>query len=212
MTKILFGMPCYSGIERQAHNAVVEIASRPDVVIANNTSTLIAMQRNIFWCDALNDRTYTHVCMMDSDIQPEHGWLDKMLAEMQAVGADVLSVVSPMKDESGDTSMATAQDNALTRLSMARVRCLPETFCSKDVGARLCVNTGLILCDMTGSWVQQVWFEINDAIRQVEEKWRPVNMPEDWNFSLMAQTFGAKVFATRKVKLTHWGRKGWVNQ
>src|SRR5690349_12744732 len=97
--KILLATPCYSDISRPMHIALLKLAARPDVMISSNSSALIPMQRNIFWCEALNDRSYTHVCMMDSDISPEDGWLDKMLDEMRSVGADVLSVVSPMKDD-----------------------------------------------------------------------------------------------------------------
>jgi hypothetical protein len=164
---------------------------------------------------ALNDVSYTHVCMMDADIVPEPGWLDLMLSEMEAKQADVLSVVSPMKDDSGDVSMAVwnEEKKTLRRMTLEECRKAPETFMCGTAGHRMCVNTGLVLMRMGRDWCREVWFEMNDAIRFDENgKAFPVNLPEDWNFSLMAAGFGARVFATRKVKLTHWGPKGWSNQ
>ena len=44
--------------------------------------------------------------MLHADVEPEEGWLDKAIEEMEARDLDLLGVVVPIKDLQGLTSIA----------------------------------------------------------------------------------------------------------
>ncbi len=182
----------------------------------------------------------THFAMIHSDIGPEPKdkdgkpvfWLDEMLAEMQRLKADVLSAVVPIKDDRNLTSTAIddPQDpfEPERRLTMHEVLKLPETFSAMDCAFAginpnhhgLLVNTGLILVDVRGAWVWDDWttnrpimFTVNDKIIRKPDGQFVVSVEsEDWYFSRCANRNRARIFATRKIALKHFGEIAWSNQ
>lgn len=104
----------------------------------------------------------------------------------------------------------------------------------------LLVNTGLWICDFTRPWRFSCYFNISDRMAFYVEDPYFVNgrvrysegqvipaylyepgmkgsfvaqvMSEDWNFSRQIHLLGARVMATRKVKLNHLGEAPYNNQ
>lgn len=174
--------------------------------------SLLPMSFNALWCEALNerDRGITHFAMMHDDLCVEDGWLETLLAEMEAHGADVVSAVIPLKDDRGLTSTGVFDaGNRMRKLSLAEALALPRTFSAADAGYPGCcllLNTGLWVCRFTEPWVEQVVFRLHDTIIQDSEgKFRPACVSEDWLFSVDCARLGLKTMATTAVKLKHQG-------
>ena len=216
-------------------------------------AALLPFMFNKLWCAALNERDQraklreeflkdkgktmlcppppiTHFAMAHDDILAEDGWLDKLLDEMERVGADVLSTVIAIKEEGGHTSTARMQTRQMfTEGPGAPLRIgpavkpeihrytlrelsqgLPTFTCGQNL--QLLVNTGLFVCRFDQPWVEQIHFHFGDSIKRHDDgTYHAYNMPEDWNFSLDAAKLGARVFATRVVKAEHIGRKKYPN-
>ena len=236
--RVLIGLPSY---DAQAHVSLLSALlnethapESPPFQVATHTSSLLALTCNVLWCTALNMRPdVTHFMLIHSDVLPgESGFVGRLLAEMEAQACDVLSVVLPIKDEKGLTSTAFLPDTRWAglrtdpvrrrRLTLHELDRLPETFGVRDLAELfgdfdapnpcLLVNTGLVLIDLRGRWVEQVRFQVNDTIYQNEAgRWDVDVEPEDWFFSRMAYLAGARVFATRAVKARHAGRAQFPN-
>lgn len=174
-----------------------------------SNSSLLNHCFNHLWCAALNERErgVTDFAMQHSDIEPEPFWLDKLWAEREAVGADVISVVVPIKAHQGTTSTAidTGDPYHSRRLTMREVMELPETFTAEDVGGPLLLNTGLWLCDFAQPWVEEVCFDSLHRIGKSNGQWKPECCSEDWLMSMAFNRLGLKVAATRKVGVKHLG-------
>lgn len=175
---------------------------------------------NLAWCYALNGHEAGRVdgfAMQHADIQTPAGWLDLLSDEMERCGADVISVVVPIKDKRGRTSTAIAGPDEWHRkvLTLREVHSLPETFTDADVqerfGGRLLLNTGVWLCKL-GPWANQVHFQCKDRIRRNDKgQWQAEVVPEDWDFSAQCHRLGVKLAATRKVNVIHHGGCGFDN-
>ncbi len=184
--------------------------------------SLLAQNFNALWCYALNRKLageqVDYFAMQHSDVEPDVGWLDKMVEEIEAKDLDLLGVVVPIKCLAGLTSIALGRDDHDTwrvkcRLTMKEVFDLPETFTSEDVGAPLLLNTGLWVCRFDWDWITQVHFTINDRIIKTEKgEFHAEVEPEDWYFSRLCHELGLKIGATRKVGLTHSGKQSFSNQ
>lgn len=209
------GMPGYSHLSPGAARGFYRAsAGGLDVHTSVAESSLLAMNMNVLWCDALNrrlgGRAVDYFAMQHADVEPADGWLDAMAGEMEARGLDVLSAVVPLKDERGLTSTAVARPDGdpwgvARRLTMSDVYGLPETFTSADVGGPLLVNTGLWVCRF-GPWADRVLFTINDRIvRDPAGRYRPESESEDWYVSRLFHSLGLRVGATRLVQLGHRG-------
>jgi Fe-S-cluster containining protein/ribosome modulation factor len=152
----------------------------------------------------------THFVMVHSDVIPEPGrWLQDLLEEKKRVNADILSVVIPLKDEHGMTSTGVMKwdTTEIKKLSMRETMALPETFTARDAGGDcLLVNTGLWICDITKPWARKVCFRIYDTILEDNDGFtKAVAVGEDWLLGMDAYRLGLRVFATRKIKVTHQG-------
>jgi hypothetical protein len=170
---------------------------------------------NLMWCDALNSRQkygITHFAMQHDDVAPDEGWLDVLLDELTASGADMLSAVVPIKNGCGCTSTAVDLEGApwiTRRLTMHEVHQLPETFGLADIPWRLptsqlVVNSGLWVCDFTKPWVEQVCFGDQTRIIQLPDgEFACEDISEDWDFSRQLNALGLDIRATRKVGLYH---------
>lgn len=207
--------------ETVVHGAMLgalNCVSRPTRVLSLELppSSLLNHGFNQHWAQAINARDTlgaTHFAMLHSDVCPEPGWLTTLLDELTALDADIVSAVIPIKDERGLTSTAVYQGNPWERrrLTLAEVAELPETFSADDAGGSLMLNTGLWVCDLRKSWVDEWCF--NSLERIVTKNCRRVAevVPEDWNLSHWLNERGGKLFATSKVSLTHQGSTGFTN-
>jgi precorrin-6B methylase 2 len=211
---VFLGMPTYGSLTERAARGFF-MASRGGLNVHRNMhgSSLLALNFNHVWCWALNaDPQPDYFAMQHSDVEPEDGWLDALVAEMEAKGLDVLGVAAPIKDQEGKTSIALGHESGdnfrvLTRLTMREVYRLPETFTSDDVGAPLLINTGLWACRW-GEWCKGIYFTVNDEIAFDESAGRyvPRVESEDWFVSRLFHEAGVRVGCTRKVELGHRGQ------
>lgn len=213
----------------------LHVRGTPPLRLVNLQSSLLGFGFNQLWCIALNNRhMLSHFLMLHSDIVPqEPGFVQTLLGEMERTGAGVLGAVVPLKSDTGVTSTALAPSLVAAqaigaaggerrRLTLQELEALPETFDAQDAAQALdldwrepvlLVNTGMLLVDLRQPWVEQAWFTITDTVWQRPDgKFVCDVLPEDWFFSLRAAAAGARVCATRKVKLEHVGSRGYPNQ
>lgn len=207
----------------------------PSFTVGIRASSLLPLACNWLWCLALNAReTYSHFLMLHSDIIPESGFMGKLLEIMEIKRAQVVSVVTPIKDRRGLLSTALIrrpsdprrlENGRLRRLTLAELESLPETFGApelaklwdwgeaRDGSPALLVNTGLMLADLRGEWAERVNFEMLDGIAQsAGGHFAPQVRSEDWQFSLLAAAAGAHLVATRAVALEHAGLAHYANR
>lgn len=160
----------------------------------------------------------THFCLLHDDVVPEPLWLDKMMSIMLEKKADVLSGIIPIKDDRGLTSTALdvpvgASDPAwrVRRLTLNELyERYPPTFTDE----KILLNTGLMLIDLRNPWVEKIWFAFEDRIipnPQKEGEFMAVGLSEDWYFSRRARELGAKLYATREIRIQHTGVRDYPN-
>jgi hypothetical protein len=197
------------------------------VVPYESDVSLLAMSFNRLWCEALKMRQkglISHFLLMHADIVPvamkadsKANWLDDLYLEMVAAKAEVLSVISPIKDDRGLTStgLDTGDLWSPRRLTMKEVEAQDvDTFTHPD----LILNTGLLLIDLKNDWVKKICFTIKDTIRWTapseeypEGMPYPAVQPEDWDFSRQARALGVQLWATKRIKIAHKGHFNYPN-
>jgi hypothetical protein len=236
--KIYVGMPLYTRqVDMDAAVAYLEKPSRKidfDVIGSYKNRSLLPYCFNELYADAINNMLHgvTHFAMQHGDAVPQVYWLDILYQEQVRLKADMVAAVIPLKDRSGRTS--TAIDNpenlwAPRRLTMEEVYNLPETFSIEDIqtagmgdpGGGLLLNTGCFICHLLKPWAMKInpangylqcMFMFRDAIiKNRENKWQAAVASEDWNYSRWLNFENAKLFATRKVKVNHWGDESFTN-
>jgi len=239
--RVFLGMPGYGDMTIGAANGLYHATSGRlriggvDYRVAMDrvvkSGSLLAHNFNGLWCGAINidamavaspaeyGQRIQYFAMLHSDVEPEEGWLDKLIEEMEANDLDMLGVVVPIKDLQGLTSIALQNPDGdswrpLCRLTMREIVNLPETFTANDTGYDLLLNTGCWVCRFDGEIARQMHFTINDTIRFDAERGLYVAEvePEDWNFSRQWNARGLRIGATRKVRITHAGHMRFGNQ
>lgn len=164
--------------------------------------------------------------LLHSDVRPEFGFVTKMIEILTARELDFLSVVMPIKDEVGLSSTAvilrTGEKTAhRQRLTMAQVKQMPPTFrnveCAELLGKALddvimVANTGLMLLDLSKSWIEKLVFSTVDKIVKIDGKFYAHTEPEDWSFTRQLHQFGGRLAVTRAVRAKHMGSRAWDNQ
>lgn len=223
--KVFLGMPGYG---KQTHFAGKALwnacADMSQVCVKQEVGSLLAQNFNALWCAALNmvlveGKRVDYFAMLHDDIGSEDGWLDRLIAELEAADLDVLGVVIPIKDPRGLTSIAVDREDGddwrpQARLTMREIYQLPETFTSDDLGHRILLNTGMWVCRFNPDWAKYVWFTINDriAFNTAINRWQAINESEDWYFSRRLHARGLKIGATRKVGVIHTGEANFSNE
>ncbi len=225
MARVLIGCPTYLYQVHARHEHSLIRCTHPNsgnsIDLAQVDSSACAMTMNGLWIQAIEMAEAGHIShflMWHSDISTEPWFLDKMLVLMEKTGADVLSAIVPIKDTYGFTSTALDEPVGdfdpyfrVRRLTMHEVHNnYPPTF----TGDTLLLNTGLMLVDMRKEWTRDtdnVYFTLEDKIIRYRGRRMAAMMPEDWGFSRMARKKGAKLWATREVKLEHYGPAGYAN-
>lgn len=226
--RAILGMPGYGEHTAGAGRGLWRASAGPnaktplDLQVCYSEGSLLAQNFNALWCMALNDRNdgkrVDYFAMLHADIEPEDGWLDKLIEELEARQLDVLGVPVPIKDPLGVTSIALARPDGdtwrpLCRLTMDEIFRLPETFTADDVGHPLLLNTGCWVCRFDPQWAQQVHFTINDRIvfNTKTNRYQAQVEPEDWYFSRLCHEQNLRLGVTRKVRLSHVGKARYVN-
>lgn len=233
MSNVLLACPTYDGqIHMGAAMAFWLQSSRNhQVSCCPQGNSLLAHNFNDLWCTALNlqkERKLKWFAMLHADLQPEPFFLDKLIHEAEVFNADMLSAVVPIKDNRGLTSTSIAKPGdkftQFCRLTQAQVNHhdFPQTFGIEEAAdalerlpdplritdvprEALLVNTGCFVCRIDKPWSSKVWFEIADRIVVKDGLWSSEVEPEDWNFSRKLIAHGAKVMATKCLKMIHWG-------
>lgn len=203
---IFLGMPRYGPQANAAASLAFVMASEKhgNIYRLDRETSLLANGFNQLWCAMLNNRDqgFTHFAMIHADVCPQPGWLDMLLDELDATGADLVSAVVPIKDKRGITSTGLDNPNDpwnVRRLTLREIFDKPATW--DEPG--LLLNTGLWVCQV-GDWCERVHFEIQDRIRKRDDGlFYPEVIPEDWGFTRQLRALGVKVRATRKVELYH---------
>lgn len=177
---------------------------------------------DLLWASALSAARrgeITHFVMLHADVEPELNWLDILLAEMDRMEADMISVVIPIKDPRGVTTCGIGDPNnrwaPWRRFTVRETAAFPPTFSADDTGYPgwpLLHNHGCFAADLR----KEVFFRVDqhgtlraffDFPRRVYEKpdgsFALACESEDWYFSRCLYELGAKTFATTKVKLNH---------
>ncbi len=168
----------------------------------------------------------THIAALHNDVVPEPGWLDILLEELIRTGADMLSVLLPIKDLMGLSSTAIDSDDPYCverRVTMREAHRLPETFSAADCGypdRPLLANTGCFVMrydqpwrlatDASGNLLVQAT-STDRLQRRKDGKWEAAHSPSDWYFSRQIQRLGGKVLVTRKVRCLHMGDMPYTN-
>lgn len=220
--KIYFGLPSHNGqIHADLIGAFIK-SSLKGLAHKFNVQSYSALCYNFnkLFCNALNERTsgITHFLLLHADLVPQDfGWLDKMADIMEREKADILSVIAPIKNNTGITSTALDEpvegnyDHTFRprRLTLHELhKDYPKTF----THPKLLVNTGCMLVDLRKDWVEKIWFRFEDGIlRNTKGQFIPTVAPEDWLFSRDAKALGAKIVATREIEVIHHGARGFPN-
>ena len=225
MANVLVGIPTYKSDmhARVVHSLVRALppGSKHMIDLAETDSSACAMTMNHLWCYALEQKAagqFTHFLMLHSDVEPEPHFVEKMLTIMDATKADVLSVVIPIKDNYGFTSTALDEqvgdydpEFRVRRLTLHEIFNNYQPTFTDD---KLLINTGLMLVDLRKDWVEDtdnVYFTLRDKIIKYRGRRMAHMMPEDWGFSRMARAKGASLWATREIKVNHYGLAAFTN-
>jgi hypothetical protein len=212
------GCPTHNGEMRGDIASVILdcVAGGDRIAFCHHKYSKLTQNFNMLLCDAINRKIYTHFLMIHGDIVPAEGWFRKMHAVMEEVGADILSAVVPIKTMKGVTSTGYCVEETvplkIRRLTLAEIHQMPETFTHEH----LIVNTGLMLINLRAPFVENVGkglaFRVTDQILTMPDgSLKAFGGSEDWLFSLDARKLGAKIFATRAVKVNHVGGHSFSN-
>lgn len=207
--RILAAFPTYDGW-RANGGAMFQLGRMPyDITPMEFRSSLLAKGMNIALATGLNGK-FTHLLLVHADIKPvDPKWFDQLYREFVRVGADVLSVISPIKDNDKATSTALdGPDKWLPERILLddAINHRPETWTAPN----LLVNTGLVLMNL-GDWAKRVYFTINDRLYTNDGRLQVGTEPEDWFFSRRARDAGASLWVTRKIRIRHEGTRDWTN-
>jgi len=207
--KIFFGIPTYNG--DMCAGALYPImcgASKYNLHIMVASSSLLAGTFNLLWCNFLKSDC-KYFIMLHSDIVPDEDFIETLMS--LSIDYDIVSAVSPIKDQSGDTSTGMLVGDHIERIRLKDLGELPQTFGEKDVKEYLGIEGTLLL--NTGCWIAKRgdWcdkfngFSSDCGIREGE----PIAFTEDWRFSVWAKKEGLKLAATQEVGIKHYGTTHW---
>lgn len=189
---------------------------------------------NACWCQALNAYEAgkcDDFAMLHADIAPEPGWLDKLVAERLRRQVDLISAISPIKDNRGVTSSGIgATQNPWSshrRFTMRELDRMPRTFDAAEAGYEqpdryLLHNTGCWTCDLhqpkfretDDAGALKAFFDFPRRVRRnaLTQRWENVCESEDWYFSRRIHELGISSVITRDVLLEHIGKYAFSNR
>lgn len=210
-------IPSHNGdVRGELIGAVVEASQGRRVCVGFHKYSKLTQNFNMLLCEAINRGEHTHFAMLHADIFPAQGWLTRMHDIMERTGADILSVVMPLKNDKGLTSIGLCEEETVPlkvkRLTMNEIYQREETFTDPHI----IVNTGLMLINLKAPFMSHVGrglqFRVTDQILKLDDgRLHAYGGSEDWLFSLDARGLGAKIFVTREVSAAHIGGASWPN-
>lgn len=218
---VYLSIPAYSNQLYEGHfDAILKASEKPLVGRLDITSySALAHTFNMQLCRALNARKegITHFAMIHSDVVPQPFWLDILWNRMHEFGADMISAVIPIKNKTGLTSTGIEEpvegSNPFWRPKRLTLHEVYNNYPATFTHEKILLNTGLMLIDITKPWIDEgMWFEFIDKIEKVNGEYVPLVQPEDWNWSRRAREKGAKLYATREVKVKHLGTCAFTNE
>lgn len=244
MAGIFLGLPTYNGwMTTGCGQAAMGCPSlEHDLITVSQSGSLLCGNCNRLLVMALNEqkeRDLTWFALLHADIAPEACWLDKLVAEAELHGADMMSVPIAIKNQLGVTSTAICSGRRFGqygRLSFAQLRHpdFPRTFDIDDaadalaqlpppLGATipriaLLANTGCMIVRIDKPWSRRLIFRTLDYLHEREDgKMEARDLSEDWYFSWLVAKLGGKVMCTTMVSASHHGtvdfpnNKDWPN-
>ncbi len=166
----------------------------------------------------------THLAMLHDDVAPVGYWVTQLWRAMRLYKADLISAVSPIKEEppsKTSTAIGDRADRWLVKryITLQERPKLPATFGAKDVclpSEVLLANTGCWLADLRHSWWDEFaevgGFNQDSRITRNPDGTRCSEFePEDWRMSRFLQARGAIIACTWDVPLRHGGWSWWNN-
>ncbi|HSV94498.1 MAG TPA: glycosyltransferase [Spirochaetia bacterium] len=205
MKTLLLTMPTYDKKCKVRSAMALFCSNAKDFHIERSSfnSSVIPIGFNTLWDFGIKGK-YDYFAMIHSDIEPEEGWLEKMLNEMNENNLDVISAVIAIKNEQGMSSIAvnTTDKWHYRNISIEEAKKLSKTFTEFE-GKSLLINTGLMICKM-GDWAKDVIFRFQS--NKVNGEY--VTIDEGYDFSHQLHDKGLRVGATTVVKIIH---DGWKN-
>lgn len=217
MPSVFLAVPSRGELAGGTAFALTQCGSKHNVSIHLNYSSLLTLNFNQLWCQALNQQYRPdYFAMLHDDVVPlEPGWLDSMIAALEASEADVVSAILPIKDVRGLTSTALYNPctGMMQRLTMTEACQMPLTFTGSVKGPEWYVlpNTGLWFCKF-GRWAEKICFQQRDRIvKDHDGKYTAQCFSEDWDFGVQCCNLGVQVAATRSVRAVHKGRHDYPN-
>ena len=183
---------------------------------------------NPLWCAGLNaerDGTATHFMQLHADVIPRYaGWGDRLMRELLAKDADVVSACIPERGPEGVLSCGVGNpvdrwDNSYRRLTVHEMLAHDaDTFNLSDLwggqyqGMPFLFNSGLFVADMR----RPLWHETEpDGMLKIfwDFRWRAYQMQdgrygfhwesEDWRFCYLAWLLGVRAYCTKAVHAQH---------
>lgn len=233
MSKVLVVVPMYDGwIKfRTADTLYTRSTRNHQGRILGQQSSLLPHNCTKGWMTGLElrdaDPAYEWLAMLHDDIEPADWWLDTLIELAERHGADLMSAVSPIKNDAGAVSTALLwadgrQGNLRLTTGQVNHPDFPATFGPREAaealarlpepfrvggvsGHLLLANTGCMVCRLNRPWCDQVWFDWRTIMKRIDGRRAMVTLSEDWYFTQAVQQAGGKVMATREVTLIHYG-------
>ena len=228
--KVFIGMPLYTDAAanaRAVQNAIAFNGLEVPYAFLPFGNSLLPKGFNHLWAHALSN-DFDVFAMVHGDIAPEPGWAGALLRLLEEHEADMVSVVSPIKNDKGHASCGIGDPKntwaPLFRFTMRQLQSMPETFSAADIGwdgYPLLANTGLWMADLRKPWARETdesgalkaYFAINSRVTYDHntKQYCVDTESEDWFFSRKLHELGCKVMVTQAVKLDHYGTTVWPN-
>ena len=197
---LYIGIPSHSGtFDYRMDGALLSARTRFNPCFVRvNVVSLLCFNFNQMWAHALNLRAkgVTHFLLLHDDVVPVDGprgenWATMLMDELEANKLDVLSLVMPIKNESGKCSTCLEHPQAVPRFRGGDDPALVDldvfaggvTWLSNSCAERLLINTGCLLVDFRRPWVEEFAFQNHDRILRHGDTFDAATDPEDWTMS-----------------------------
>lgn len=187
-TSVFVALPWYA--QRHHPNAYRGTAGKFKVRYANPCSSLLCFGFNQLWCIAQNEGSHDWFAMLHADVEPEEGWLEKLVAEADKGGYDVMHALVPIKEYAGTYSTCIAHSREDRKWELRRritakeaFERLPETFGINEAilalgtdgfdytdDLCLCPNTGCMVIRLSSAWDCFPGFRHEERLVVVTEK------------------------------------------
>lgn len=173
------------------------------------------------WAYALNERKngVTHFAMIHTDVDPGPNWLSVHWRILNHRKAQIVSSVIAMKDmtNTSSTGYVKRSGGSVTKLKLTETDALPPVFSIKDVRPNdwqdyaLCLNTGLWLADIRGTWAEKMQWVGKGGIEYNAKtgKHETYFFSEDWlesrHLADLLEPEEILAIGVGELPVNHWG-------